>query len=136
MSGGLSGLSYNVVGVALFGGIALRRLLIRSQLVRSFSATTSSAQQTVQKPKKSPLYTRTGDKGTSSVREFTAVTAGASLTNFSLSFQLYNGERRSKDDAIFHALGHQDELNASIGIAREHCIMANNGLDDMLVFLF
>lgn len=44
---------------------------------------------------------------------------------------MYNGERRSKDDLIFHALGHQDELNASLGIAREYCELNNNGMDKM-----
>jgi len=46
--------------------------------------------------------------------------------------QLYNGERRSKNDMIFHTLGHQDELNAAIGIASEHCILSKNGLQPML----
>ncbi|KAJ1923439.1 hypothetical protein IWQ60_005882 [Tieghemiomyces parasiticus] len=56
---------------------------------------------------KSQLYTRTGDKGTSS---------------------LYTGARRSKSDIIFEALGTVDELNSTLGIAHHYCHKIGNGL--------
>ncbi|CAM9825750.1 unnamed protein product [Ectocarpus sp. 12 AP-2014] len=62
--------------------------------------------------KKSFLYTRSGDKGTS---------------------QLYNMDTRPKSDPSFEALGNMDELNASLALAVAHSELARNGLSEMLV---
>ena len=63
------------------------------------------------KRKKSTLYTKTGDKGNSS---------------------LYNGERRPKTDVVFEVLGNQDELCAILGIARHYCEINDNGLHEII----
>lgn len=58
------------------------------------------------------VYTRTGDAGTTS---------------------LFNGERKGKDELFFAALGDVDELNAHIGLAREHCSLEHVGIEEQLV---
>lgn len=95
-------LSSSSASCALFGMSIMAHGII---MQRQFSATRNGERR------KSPVYTRTGDTGSSS---------------------LYNGERRPKSDRAFEALGHQDELNAVLGLAREHCRVSDNGLAPML----
>jgi cob(I)alamin adenosyltransferase len=60
-----------------------------------------ASEESVREPRKVTVYTRTGDKGTSS---------------------LYNGTRQTKGHDVFHALGMTDSLNAHLGLAREHLL--------------
>ena len=45
---------------------------------------------------------------------------------------LYNGSRVRKDDVLFDCLGDIDELNAHVGVAREHCCIDKNEIDSHL----
>ena len=56
---------------------------------------------------KNKVYTKTGDAGTSS---------------------LFTGDRVSKADRVFEALGTIDELSSCCGVAHAHCLAEGNGL--------
>lgn len=106
----VGGFAYFLGSVGLHSvSLALKSKATGSTVTKAL-CTLTSTKPTRTKPKKSSVYTRTGDKGESS---------------------LYNGERRSKTDVIFDALGHQDELNAILGLAIHECLASKNGLEPM-----
>ncbi|KAF0852891.1 mitochondrial cobalamin adenosyltransferase [Andalucia godoyi] len=77
----------------------VRRVVSRSTCVARSMTDDSAAPTAAQDVKKSKIYTRTGDRGTSG---------------------LFNGTRASKDNMFFEALGTTDEVNAVLGVAREY----------------
>ena len=70
----------------------------RTALLRLYSSESSSSSSAGGEVRHVRIYTKTGDKGRSS---------------------LFTGERRPKSDAVFEALGNSDELNSLLGLARE-----------------
>lgn len=69
-------------------------------LIISRSSSSSSNDKEEPKPRKARIYTRTGDKGTTS---------------------LYSGERVSKTHSIIATLGDNDELTSQLGVTLEFC---------------
>ena len=80
-----------------------------SDSVKSESKSPSCSSSSI---KKSFIYTRTGDKGLTS---------------------LYNSVRLCKSEQFFNALGTVDELNSVLGIANEYALLENNSLSSLIL---
>lgn len=83
------------------GGAVHQRAAQLALLLATPTRRSSSGGGSGREERKVTVYTRTGDKGTSS---------------------LYNGTRQTKGSDIFHALGMTDSLNSHLGLARESCL--------------
>jgi hypothetical protein len=94
---------------------ATRRLVFAARFVPRLSnirvcamSSSTAAAPAAEVERRFRVYTKTGDKGSTS---------------------LYTGERRTKTDPVFDALGDVDELNSHFGVAREHCTADRNGVE-------